>query len=81
MSGQYEKGEYIHPLHQLDKEHLVSEETVNALETHYHEELQKQDDAYLSGFASRMRAAIYQEEAAIEKKPVRPRTANLELER
>jgi hypothetical protein len=81
ISGSYEKGEYIHPLHQLDKAGLVDKETVNTLETHYHNELQKQDDEYIKGFASRMRAEIYREDAAIEKKMAPHKTTNLELER
>lgn len=82
VSGQYEKGEYIHPLHQLDKEQVVDSSTVTKLETHYHNELLKQDDDFIQGFAFRMRTEIQKEDAlAVQQKTERPKTINLELER
>lgn len=82
ISGSYEKGEYIHPLHQMDKEQLVGKETYAMLESGYHDELQKQDDAYLQQFASRMRAEFSKAAAlAPEKKMEQPKIRNFEMER
>lgn len=82
ISGSYEKGEYIHPLHQMDKEQLVGKETYSTLESGYHNELQKQDDAYLQQFASRMRAEFSKAAAPVpEKKMEQPKIQNFEMER
>lgn len=82
ISGAYERSEYIHPLHQLDKEQLVEKETYKLLESGYHDELQKQDDAYLEQFASRMRTEFSKKPAlSYEKKVERPNMQNFELER
>ncbi|WP_223643401.1 ArdC-like ssDNA-binding domain-containing protein [Planococcus sp. 4-30] len=62
ISSQYEKGDYIHPLHQLEKEQLVDKETFTTLETGYHDELLKQDDDYIQSFAARLRTEVYKED-------------------
>lgn len=82
ISGAYEKGEYIHPLHQMDKNQMVGKETYKALESGYHNELQKQDDAYLQQFASRMREEFSKAETlSPEKKMERQKIRNFEIER
>lgn len=68
VSGQYEKGKYIHPLHQLDKEQLVDKETYTTLENGYHDVLLKQDDDYIQSFAARLRTEIYKEDAPASEK-------------
>lgn len=81
ISSQYEKSEYIHPLHQLEKEQLVDKETFATLETGYHDELLKQDDAYIQSFAARLRTAIHKEETpAADKSKKLPKTT-FEIER
>ena len=81
ISSQYEKGEYIHPLHQLEKEQLVDKETFAILETGYHDELLKQDDAYIQSFAARLRTEIHKEETpAADKSKKLPKTT-FEIER
>ena len=82
ISSQYENGEYIHPLHQLEKEQLVDKETYTTLETNYHDELLKQDDAYIQSFAARLRTEIHKEEApAAEKNKKLSKTTTFEIER
>ena len=82
ISAQYEKGEYIHPLHQLEKEQLVDKETFTILETGYHDELLKQDDVYIQSFAARLRTEINKEEApAADKNKKLPKTTPFEIER
>ena len=82
ISSDYEKGAYIHPLHQLEKEQLVDKETVATLETGYYDELLKQDDAYIQSFASRLRTEIHKEETpAADKNKKLPKTTTFEIER
>ena len=82
ISSQYEKGMYIHPLHQLEKEQLVDKEAVVTLETSYHDELLKQDDAYIQSFAARLRTEIGREEApAADKNKKLLKTTTFEIER
>ena len=82
ISSQYEKGAYIHPLHQLDKEQLVDKETYATLENGYHDALLKQDDDYIQSFAARLRTEIYKEEAPVaEKKKQNLKTNTVEIER
>lgn len=82
ISSQYEKGEYIHPLHQLDKEQLVDKETYATLENWYHDALLKQDEDYIQSFAARLKTEIYQEKAPeAEKKKQNPKTNTVEIER
>ncbi|MDJ0332674.1 ArdC-like ssDNA-binding domain-containing protein [Planococcus sp. S3-L1] len=82
ISSQYEKGEYIHPLHQLEKEQLVDKESVATLETNYHDELLKQDDAYIQSFAARLKTEIHKEEAtATDKNKKLSKINTIEIER
>lgn len=82
ISGSYEKGEYIHPLHQMDKEHLVGKETYSLLESRYHDELQKQDDVYLQQFASKLRKEFSKTETLSSEKNIeRQKNQNFEIER
>jgi len=82
ISSQYEKGAYIHPLHQLDKEQLVDKGTYATLENGYHDALLKQDDDYIKSFAARLRTEIYKEDVpAVDKKKQNLKTKIVEIER
>ena len=82
ISSQYERGEYIYPLHQLDKEQLVDKETYTTLENRYHDVLLKQDEDYIQSFAARLRTEVYKEEATATDKDKKISKSNtLEIER
>ncbi|ANU28566.1 ArdC-like ssDNA-binding domain-containing protein [Planococcus versutus] len=84
ISSQYEKGEYIHPLHQLEKEQLVNKETYQVLENGYHDELLKQDEVYIKNFANRLRADSHKEDSlefGENKQPPKANNIEIEIER
>ncbi|WP_298830051.1 ArdC-like ssDNA-binding domain-containing protein [uncultured Planococcus sp.] len=82
VSSQYEKGDYTHPLHQLEKEQLMDKETYATLENIYHDELLKQDDDYIKSFAARLRKEVSKEDVLpVDQNKQYPKTKTVEIER
>lgn len=76
ISGYYKSKDYIHPLHQLDKENMVEKDIYKSLEDNWHEVLISNDDEYITSKANQIRSEIERGELELSM-PVNDRNSEL----
>lgn len=67
FSGEYEKSNYVFPLHHMEK-NGTDKEIYTTLENHWHGELQREEDKYLQKIAPRIVAEVHKGERVSESK-------------
>jgi hypothetical protein len=67
-SNYYEKGEYVFPLDQIEKDEKFSKDIYNKLESSWNKELVKQDDLYINSWSNRVRQEVNKSEQVNESK-------------
>jgi hypothetical protein len=67
-SNYYEKGEYVFPLHQIEKDENFSKDIYSKLESSWNKELAKQDELYINSWANRVRQEVNKSEKVTESK-------------
>lgn len=74
----YNKNDYAHPLHHMEKNNVVDNDKYSLLEKNYHDVLLNEDKAVFQSLTPRIKQALDKEEKSMNKKA---KTLEFELER
>ena len=65
-SNQYQKGDYVFPLHQMERDETFDKEIYDKLDKSWNRELARQDELYINSVAPRLREEAHKHEAKHE---------------